>query len=224
MKDDLQKQKSANSSLQLELETSRGSDSGSRRGGDGSPTNDDIEAIRAQLSNSERTCQKLTSENQNLIRRLDKLQLEVQQLQDNLLASQQESETRLSHVEELETDIERLQASLSVARNGHDETLAEQLTRENQSLKRENDLLSHKISILLDVDHTGYTNDRPISIDSHRDSRASLDNDMAYESLSHELDYWHGKLANTAGSHRRLSELDPDPTTPLAHERKHSRS
>jgi chromosome segregation ATPase len=223
MKDDLQKQKAANSSLQLDLEAARSSDSGSRRG-DGSPTSDDMEQLRSQLSDSQRSVQKLTQENQNFQRRLEKMQLEIQQLQDNLLASQQESETRLSHIEELETDIERLQASLAVARNGHDESLAEQLTRENQALKRENDLLSHKIGILLDVDHNNYNNDRPISMDSRRDSQASIDNDMTYDSLANELDYWHGKLANTTGSHRRLSELDPDPTTPLAHDRKHSRS
>jgi len=112
----------------------------------------------------------------------------------------------------LEHDVERLQAALSVAHNGNDETLAEQLNAENASLRRENKQLLHKIGILLD-DQSGFgrTGDRPMSIGSHPHSHTSSENAMVFESLTNELDDWQRRLVTTASPHQALSDYDSEP-------------
>ncbi|KZO92776.1 hypothetical protein CALVIDRAFT_584906 [Calocera viscosa TUFC12733] len=206
LKDQVAKEKSISATLQAELDTSRGV-SGSVAGartraanGRSTPLSDTDgghnENMKVQLLEAQRTMHRIANENQDLQRRLEALQLELDQYRDRLVASQRESDNRLSQIEELEAETERLEASLQVARGGNDETLAEQLTRQNTTLKRENDMLHHKIGLLLD-DHT-YANagDRPLSTSSHQDSASSSENAMALESLSHELDDWQRRLAS----------------------------
>lgn len=227
MKDELTKQKTLNSNLQAELDATRGYDAGSRlRGmnGRGTPSSDDgHEAMRGQLVEAQRQVQRLTSDNRDLRLRLDSLEQDLERLRDNLVASQRESDDRLARIEELEQEIERLQASLVVARGGNDETLLEQLSRENTDLKRENEQLSHKIGLLLEVDQPAFGQARPLSgISARRASSSSSEAALAFEHLSNELDDWQRQLASSMSNRRPLSDFDSDPIR--GHERTRSRS
>jgi TolA-binding protein len=233
MKDELTKQKALNNSLQGELDAARGvsgTEAGARTrnaNGRNTPVADDgngADGVRAQLLEAQRQTQRVTAENQDLQRRLETLQRDVETLKDKLVASQRESDRRLSHIEELEGDLERLEASLAVARNGHEESLAEQLTAENTSLKRENEILSHKIGILLDMGQSGFdrTGERPLSSGSQGDGHSSSESAMHFEQFPSDFEDWQRKVG-THGSHRPLSEYDVEPPLPI-HERAKSRS
>jgi hypothetical protein len=223
MRDELTKQKSAYSSLQSELDSVRGRSSvepgsRSRVNGRGTPSEDGHE-IRGQLVDAQRQAQRLLNENKDLRLRLDSLERDLETLRDNLMASQAESEERLGKVEELEHEVHRLQSSLVISRGGHDETTLERLSNENNTLRRENEQLSHKIGLLLDVDTPGF---RPISTASAaglvRPSSTS-----SSELLSSELDDWQRQLAGTLGSGRPLGDFDSEPLS-LGHESSRSRS
>ncbi|TFK56590.1 hypothetical protein OE88DRAFT_37246 [Heliocybe sulcata] len=228
MKDELTKQKNQNSNLQAELDAARGSEAGSRlRGMNGrstpSSSDDGHEAMRGQLVDAQRQMQRLTSENKDLRSRLDSLDQELERLRDNLVASQRESDDRLARIEELEQEIERLQGSLVVARGGNDETLLEQLSRENTDLKRENEQLSHKIGLLLEVDQPPFGQNRPLSgVSARRASSSSSEAALAFEHLSNELDDWQRQLASSMSNRRPLSDFDSEPIG--GHERTRSRS
>jgi chromosome segregation ATPase len=222
MRDELTKQKSAYSSLQSELDSVRGRSSvepGSRTRVNGRATpSEDGHEIRGQLVDAQRQAQRLLNENKDLRLRLDSLERELETLRDNLMASQAESEERLGKVEELENEVHRLQSSLVISRGGHDETALEKLSNENNTLKRENEQLSHKIGLLLDVDTPNF---RPISTASAaglvRPSSTS-----SSELLSSELDDWQRQLAGTLGNRRPLADFDTEPLS-LGHESSRSR-
>ncbi|KZT52545.1 hypothetical protein CALCODRAFT_487056 [Calocera cornea HHB12733] len=217
LKDQVAKEKSISAALQSELDSSRGV-SGSVAGartraanGRSTPLSDTdgghSENMKAQMLEVQRNMHRLANENQDLQRRLEALQLELDQYRDRLIASQRESDNRLSQIEELEAETERLEAALQVARGNNDETIAEQLGRENTTLKRENEMLHHKIGLLLDDQTYAGAGDRPLSTSSHQDSASSSENAIALESLSHELDDWQRRLAS-----RPLSnDFDADP-------------
>lgn len=225
MKEELTKQKALNQSLQLEIDRGSSTEPGSRiRGvnGRGTPSSDEgHEILRNQLSDAQRQVQRLNTDNRELRDRIDTLERDIERMRDNVIASQRESDERLSRIEELEQDVEQLQKSLVIARGGHDETLLEQLSSENTKLKRENEELSHKIEILLEVDQPAFGHDRPISgISERRASTSSSENALAFEHLSSELDDWQRQLAANSMSRR---PLDFD-MTPTGHERARSRS
>ncbi|CAL1695132.1 unnamed protein product [Somion occarium] len=226
MKDELTKQKTVNQSLQAELDRSS-SDPGSRiRGmnGRGTPSSDASDAhemLRNQLIDAQRQVQRLNVDNRDLRSRIDTLEGDLEHMRDNVIASQRESDERLSRIEELEQDVERLQNSLVIARGGHDETLLEQLSNENTILKRENEQLSHKIGLLLEVDQPSF-GARPISgVSERRASTSSSENAMAFENLSSELDDWQRQLASSMSNRRPLNDFE---TSPLGHDRSRSRS
>lgn len=232
IKDELTKQKAQNSSLQAELGVARGVSpppGGSRiRGmnGRGTPSSEDShghDIFRSQLVEAQRQSQRLGAENKELRARVDALEKDIDNLKDSLVASQRESDDRLTRVEDLEQEVERLQSSLVVARGGHDETLLEQLTSENVLLKHENEQLSHKIGLLLEVE-PNFSRNRPTSgVSDRRASTSSSENAIAFESLSNELDDWQRQLASSMSNRRPISDYESDIPGP-GHGRMRSRS
>lgn len=182
--------------------------------------------LSRQLIEAQRQAQRLHSENKDLRTRIETLEKDIELLRDKLVASQRESDDRLSQVEDLQYDVERLKESLVIARGGHSETLLETLNKDNADLRRQNEELSRKIEILLDVDRPGF-GDRPISgISGQRASvSSSSENALAFEHLSSELDDWERHLAASSMSHRRrLSDMDSDPTITLSDRTRSPRS
>ena len=209
MKEELTKQKTHNSSLQSELETLRGTP-GARLNGRSTPSSsDDItDGLRLQLLESQRQVQRSSGENKDLRGRVESMERDLENMRDNLVASQRESDERLSRIEELEQDVERLQNSLVIARGSHDESFLEKISSENTRLKRENEQLSHKIGLLLEVDQPTFGG-RPISgVSEGRASTSSSENAMAFEHLSSELDDWQRQLASSMSNRRPVSDLE----------------
>ncbi|KAJ7492803.1 hypothetical protein FB451DRAFT_1389152 [Mycena latifolia] len=233
MRDELTKQKNTNVSLQADLDAARGVKSPQDRkllNGRSTPSSDDGNdaVLRGQLVDAQRQAQRLHAENKELHLRLDNLEKDLEMLRDNLLASQRESDDRLIQVEDLQHEVERLQSSLVIARGGHEETLLEKLSNENTTLRRENEQLSHKIGLLLEVDQPSFGQGRPISgvsARSRRDSNSSSENALAFEHLSSELDEFymrvdpggqslHGgqrQLASSTSNRRPMSDFDSEP-------------
>jgi DNA repair exonuclease SbcCD ATPase subunit len=227
IKDELTKQKAQNSALQSELDTTRGvaspapSSSSRFRGvnGRGTPSSDDGNdaPLRSQLIEAQRQSQRLLSDNKELRSRLSVLEKELDEVRDNLVASQVELDDRLTRVEDLEQEVDRLQASLEAARGGQDATYLEQLTTDNLALKRENEELSHKIGILLE-DEPSFGRDRPVSgVSERRASISSSENALAFDALSNELDDWQRHL-----NRQTMSDYGSD--APEGHVRARSRS
>ena len=207
MKDELTKQKDNNTSLQAELEVARNA----RSRANGRSTPSDYDGTRNQLLESQRQVQRLHRENRDLHARLESFESDLEALRDKLVASQRESDDRLTQVEELQHEVERLHASLEVARGGGEETLLEKLSNENTTLRRENEQLSHKIGLLLEVDQPTFGR-RPISgISAQRLSSSSSENALAFEHLSSELDDWQRQLASSMTNRRPLSEYESEP-------------
>ena len=214
MKDELTKQKTANSALHAELDTVRGRSStepGSRTRANGSstPSDDSHDLLRSQLVEAQKQSQRLTNENMDLHQRIETLEKDLASMRENLMASQRESDDRYSRVEELKHEVERLNATLTIYRKGSDETAVEQLTQENTHLKRENEQLSHKIHLLLEVDQPPFN--RPSSMSSSEN----------FEHLSNELDDWQRQLASSMSTRRPMSDFE---SPPLGHGRAGSRS
>lgn len=221
MKEELTKQKNLNSSMQAEIE--RGSPSTRLRGlnGRGTPSSDDgSEVLRNQLQDAQRQVTRLNNDNKELRNRIDTLEQDLAHMRETFISVQRESDERMTHIRELEQDVERVQNALVVARGGQDESILEQLSNENTTLKRENDQLSHKIELLLAVDQSSFGAGRPVSgFSERRASTSSSENAMAFEHLSSELDDWQRQLASSM-SNRRPVDYD----SPSGHERARSRS
>ncbi|KAG8732623.1 Negative regulator of mitotic exit [Ceratobasidium sp. 423] len=223
MKEDYAKSKALNEKLQADLDSLRGitsSEAGARtRGATGrnTPLSDEgHDPVRAQLVESQRSLQRLTADRNDLKRQLEALQRDLEQSREDLVISQNEASEREIQIEELEAKIEHLERSLSLARNGSDETVVERLTNENAALRREKDLLSHKVHILLD-DQGGYAEDRPVSGISHRESQASTENGMTqFDSFED----WQQRI-NSRASTTRESDYEPS-SSHLPHERNRS--
>lgn len=200
MKDELTKQKATNTTLQGELDAARGRSStepGSRTRVNGRSTpSDDGHELRSQLLEAQQHTQRLMAENKELHQRIESLEKDLATMRESFAASQRESDDRYTRVEELEHDVERLSATLAIYRKGSDETTVEQLTEENTKLKKENEQLSHKIHLLLEVDQPPFN--RPSSMSSSEN----------YEHLANELDDWQRQLSSSMSTHRPMSGLE----------------
>lgn len=200
MKDELAKQKGLNASLQSELDGVRsGSEGGSRvrpMNGRVTPISDDGQeaALRTQLVEAQRQTQRLTAENHDLHRRLDLLQGDLDRVRRELDNLQHEAENRLSRIEMLEDENERLE---SAVRQGGRDTNTDQLHRENASLRREVEQLSQRIALLLEVDD-------PSS--NQRVSDSSMDPNINMESISSQMDDWQRQYGT--GNSRPISDYD----------------
>lgn len=218
MKEELTKQKNLNSTLQSELDASRGvngAEAGSRTrnaNGRNTPLSDD-DGARTHLAEAQRQNQRVAMENQDLHRRLEGLQGDVEELRDHLVAAERNSESRLQQAEELQNEVERLENALRLAHSGDDEAVLEQLIHENTALKSDNKLLTDKINLLLEVHQPGYdgANHRASTMSARRASNSSSEKVMAFESLSNELDDWQRRLASSSSSHRPISDYDDAP-------------
>ncbi|KAH7320431.1 hypothetical protein B0J17DRAFT_685680 [Rhizoctonia solani] len=219
MKDDYTKSKALNEKLQSDLDSMRGitsSEAGSRtRGATGrnTPLSDEgHDPVRTQLVESQRSLQRLTTDRNELKRQLEALQRDLEQSREDLVIAHTDASEREVQIEELEAKIEHLERSLILARNGSDETVVERLTSENAALRREKDLLSHKVHILLD-DQGGYAADRPVSGISKRESQTSTENGMTqFDSFED----WQQRINSRASTTR---ESDYEPSTPHLHDR-----
>ncbi len=161
--------------------------------------------MRIQLVDAQRQVQRLQTENKELHARLDSMEKDIEILRDNLVSTQRDADERVRHADELQREVERLQSSLAIARGGNEETLLERLSNENKSLRQENEQLTHKIGLLLEVDQSEFGRDRPLSGISNRDSRSSV----AFEHLSNELDDWRRQLASSMSNRLPLSDFEP---------------
>jgi hypothetical protein len=210
MKEELTKQKAQNSALKAELDASQGNHSvepGTRsRGINGTPSPEDGQEMRGQLVDAQRQAQRLNNENKELHLRLDALEKDLDALRDNLIASQKESDDRLAKVDELEQEVDRLHGSLELARGGQDETLIDRLNNENSTLRQENEQLSHKIGLLLEVDPPNFGHGRPLS---QQRASTSSENVLAFEHLTGELEDWQRQLASSMGNRRSLNFEEP---------------
>ncbi|EJD51777.1 hypothetical protein AURDEDRAFT_111391 [Auricularia subglabra TFB-10046 SS5] len=198
LKDELHKQRGVNAELQNELKAYRSSSptEGSMRSrsvnGRGTPLSAEDTVT---LSDAQRQNQRLISENQDLSRRLENLQRELEKLRDDLAATRRDADARLSQMEELEDEIRRLETALEKARSAGDAATLDRLTKQNEALQRENEELTHRVGLLLEVDHATYGRARPISGVSFRRVSGSSD--------EHDLDDWRPQ-------DRHLSDYDDD--------------
>ncbi|KAG1757769.1 hypothetical protein EDB19DRAFT_1891465 [Suillus lakei] len=196
MKDEVTRTKTAYASLQAELDGVQGrSSTEPRRGvnGRGTPSDDNHDLLRGQLIDAQKQSQRLINDNKDLRQRMETLEKDLDIMKDNFVHSQREFDERQTRVEELDGA-----------------SLLEQLTVENTNLKRENEQLSHKIHLLLEVD-------QPLNRPS---SMTSSEN---FEHLSNELDDWQRQMANSFNARRPLSDFE-SPSHLIGHERTRSRS
>jgi len=193
LKDELQKAKVENQTMKEQLDNRSSSADGQRRiNGRATPLSEDSHesALRGQVVDAQRQIQRLTAENQDLHRRLDLSQMDVDRVRRELELLQREAEERLLRIDDLEDDVKDLQGALQVARGGGDASLAEQLQRENMALKHENEQLSHKIELLLEVDHHPPSN--------YGDGTSSLNRPTSNLSsdMENQFDDWNQRLAS----------------------------
>lgn len=212
MRDELTKQKNTNTTLQADLDAGR---VGARRiNGTSTPSPDNGE-IRGQLIDAQRQTQRLSTENSELRSRLDSMDSELQDVRERLFASERISDDRMTQVEELQHNIERLKGSLRIAKGGSDEeSQSEKLSNENSLLRRENEDLSRKIDLLISDEQINRSySRRPMSGVSGRPlSASSSENALAFENLTTELDDWERQLAGSMNNRRPMSEFDSEPS------------
>ncbi|KAG6854225.1 hypothetical protein C0991_009243 [Blastosporella zonata] len=214
MKEEMERSKSLAANLQAELDNRDKSPDGAARVNGRSTPSSQEESLRTKVAEAQKQSTRLQAENKDLRQRLETLEKDLELLRDNLVASERQSDDRFSQIEELQHDVERLQSSLVIARGGHDETILEKLSNENTTLRRENEQLSHKIGLLLEVDQPPFGQGRPISgVSARRTSTSSSENALAFEHLSSELDDWQRQLASSMSHRRPLSEYDSAPVT-----------
>ena len=133
------------------------------------------------------------------------MQSDMEHLRESAATANRDAVLRAQQIEDLESEVDRLQAALDVVQQGRSETVAEQLHNANAALKRENELLQQRIGLLLDVDQPGISRGGEIQESGGPESHSTPENVDAFDALSSELDDW---LASSSNS-RRLSHYEP---------------
>ncbi len=211
LREEQTRQKALNETLQAELDTLRPSSEASSRtrvvNGRITPLSDEghENSLKSQLAEAHRRIQRATAENTELHKNLARLQSDMEHLRESAATASRDADLRAQQIEDLESEIDRLQAALDVAQQGRSETLAEQLHNANAALKRENELLQQRIGLLLDVDQPGISRGGEIQLSGGPGSHSTPENVDAFDALSNELDDW---LASSSNS-RRLSHYEP---------------
>ncbi|KAG8958428.1 Negative regulator of mitotic exit [Tulasnella sp. 419] len=195
VKEELNKQRSVNQSLQSDLDVARGvntSEAGSRTPNSNSRNTPLSDEDGSRAAEAQHQVNHLQLENRDLRRRVEALQSELGEVRDNLAVAQRASKARLQHAEDLETEVERLENGMKLNRNGaHDESLTEQLAAKNIALKNGTKMLSDKINLFLEVDPPGLTPRKNIHTTKQlADASQSIEWEECDESLSSEIDDW----------------------------------
>jgi outer membrane murein-binding lipoprotein Lpp len=175
----------------------------------------------------QRQAQRAISENKDLRLRIESLEKDLGTMRNSLIAAQREADERLSRVEELEQEVEQQRSALVIARGGHDETLLERLSGENNALKRENEQLSHKIGLLLEDDEPAFGRDRrtsALSVSDRPVSGASSDGINYGTRISNgDFDSWQRQYTTGLSTRRPPSEYESQSYSAHGHERTRSR-
>ena len=196
LKDELHKQRDINADLKTELRQFRASSpTESTTNGRRSVNGRGTPVLSEDATNVQRHNQRLISENSDLSRRLETLQRDLEDGRDQLAASQRDANSRLGQMQELEDEIRKLEEQLDRSRTAGDAAAVDRLTKQNEALQRENEELTHRVGLLLEVDHATYGRNRPESGVSFRRVSTSSDD--------HDLDDWRP-------SDRRVSVYDDD--------------
>jgi len=211
LREEQTRQKALNESLQAELDSLRPASEASSRtrvvNGRITPLSDEghENSLKNQLAEAHRRVQRVTVENADLQKNVARLQSDIDQLRESASTARRDADLKAQQIEDLESEVDRLQAALDVAQQGRSETLEEQLHNANAALKRENELLQQRIGLLLDVDQPGISRGGEIQLSGGAGSHSTPDNVDAFDAFSNELDDW---LASSSNS-RRLSHYEP---------------
>lgn len=198
MKDELNRQREKNTGLQASLDALQGTNSaeaGSRTRAAGSsgratPTFD-VESTRQY--------QKLSTQHGDLQKRFETLSEEVNALREISAGREREVEITRKRAREAEATTTQLRAELERVQNGvsPDGRSYEDIEQENQDLKSENEVLSSKIGLLLEMNEPGSARPRSFMAGSPktplhptRPSGESEDHSKSLEALSAEMAEW----------------------------------
>lgn len=160
MKDELNRQREKNTNLQSTLDALQGTNSaeaGSRTRAAGTTGTSSGRATPTFDVESTRQYQKLSTQHGDLQKRFETLSEEVNALREISAGREREVEITRKRAREAEATTTQLRAELERVQNGvsPDGRSYEDIEQENQDLKSENEVLSSKIGLLLEMNEPG---------------------------------------------------------------------
>lgn len=136
---------------------------------------------------SSRQYQKLTQQHSDLQKRFEALQEEMSALRDVNAGREREVDIMRRRLTDSDGQIRELRTELERINSGN----WDELEQENAELRAENENLTHRIGILLDVDdqHSQEDDDRSMR-DSQQHRRSQSGGDSTLDNLSQEMHRW----------------------------------